>query len=84
MTLSDINDPKVFDALDTLLREGFELLRVSFFRGYLRVGHSYVSYGHDRKGRRTAAIYVPNRRTSVQSNSFGAVIRLVNYEDLPF
>lgn len=84
MTLSDIFDAKACELLNVLVREGFEVVRVSFERGYLPVGHTYVSYGHDRNGRYTAAIHVPNRRTSVRSNRYGAVIRLVNFEDLPF
>ena len=83
MLLSDIQDPKVVALVMNMLSDGWTLKRVSFCRGYLRVGHDRITSGLS-KTCYTCDIFVPNRRTRQKSNRYHAVIRLVKRTDLPF
>ena len=83
MLLSDIQDPKVIAIVMNLISDGWTLKRVSFCRGYLRVGRGYTVAGTS-KHFDTFDIFVPNRRTRQQSNRYHAVIHLVKPTDLPF
>lgn len=83
MLLSDILDPKVIVFVNDMILDGWTLKRVSFCRGYLRVGHGRTSSGFC-KGCHTLDIFVPNRRTRQKSNRYHAVIHLVKPTDLPF
>lgn len=83
MLFSDIQDPKVIAFVNDMLSDGWTLKRVSFCRGYLRVGHGRTSSGFG-KGCYTLDVFVPNRRTRQQSNRYHAVIHLVKPTDLPF
>lgn len=84
MTLLDINDSQVLAFVNNLLDDGWTLKRVSFHRGYLRVGNGRVVYSYDCDGYDRVDVFVPNRRTRQQSNRYHAVIRLVKSVDLPF
>lgn len=84
MTLSDILDPDVTLIVGNMLLDGWTLKRVSFVRGYLRVGYGRMLYTYNCKGYDHLDIYVPNRRTRPLSNRYHAVVRLVKPVDLPF
>lgn len=84
MTLLDIKDPDVLLIVGNMLDDGWTLQRVSFCRGYLRVGHGRMVYSYNRKGYDHVDIFVPNRRTRPLSNRYHAVVRLVKSVDLPF
>lgn len=84
MTLLDILDPDVTLIVGNMLADGWTLKRVSFVRGYLRVGYGRMLYTYNRKGYDHVDIYVPNRRTRPLSNRYHAVVRLVKPVDLPF
>lgn len=83
MLLSDIQDSKVIAYVNDMLLDGWTLKRVSFCRGYLRVGRGRTESGVGKKCY-TLDIFVPNRRTRQQSNRYHAVIHLVKPTDLPF